>query len=133
MTGVVLALAGLACGDGGPGMGAAREAVAVELASGEWEVEFAYPLFPLERDAEVRGGKFRFRPTGVGVPFTVVTDCFGKTKVTWARVPLHTIYKRDGNRLILAVAMLAGMWPTGFTPDRKTAVLVLRPAAPQKP
>ncbi|HZY89856.1 MAG TPA: hypothetical protein VFE78_33855, partial [Gemmataceae bacterium] len=69
----------------------------------------------------------------VGVPFTVVTDCFGKTKVTWARVPLHTIYKRDGNRLILAVAMLAGMWPTGFTPDRKTAVLVLRPAAPQKP
>jgi hypothetical protein len=36
MTGMVLALAGLTCGDGGQGMGAARASVAASLA-GRWE------------------------------------------------------------------------------------------------
>jgi hypothetical protein len=39
MTGIVLALAGLTCGDGGPGVVAAREAAAVDFSTGEWKGE----------------------------------------------------------------------------------------------
>ncbi len=37
MTGFMLALAGLTCGDGGPGLGAAATPVAVSLGEGRWE------------------------------------------------------------------------------------------------
>jgi hypothetical protein len=39
MTGFVLALAGLTCGDGGPGMGAATAPVLVNVAACAWEGE----------------------------------------------------------------------------------------------
>jgi hypothetical protein len=39
MTGIVLALAGLTCGDGGPGQRAAAAPVAVNPLAFEWEAE----------------------------------------------------------------------------------------------
>jgi hypothetical protein len=58
MTGIVLALAGLTCGDGGPGVGAA--AVVVDPSSCEWEGELYSPGVPHPWRVRLRDGLFCF-------------------------------------------------------------------------
>ncbi len=119
MTGVVLALAGLACGDGGPGMGAARAAVAVNLSSGRWEGEGRLFDVKLVRTSLVGGalstkdgqfvtnyGRLTFRPDGIAT----------------TRYGTYWTYSVDDGWLKLR-----------YGSTRFNTVFILRPAAPPKP
>jgi hypothetical protein len=120
MTGVVLALAGLACGDGGPSAGAAREAVAVSF-EGRWvgtvQVSGGKPV-PVEWDnatgsvwVDRVGGCGRFARSGPGtINVIVLEDAYPGT------------YSLAGDRLILRVAM-----------NGETFRFTLRRATPRKP
>src|SRR5947209_5234671 len=101
MTGFVLALAGLTCGDGGSGAGAAQEAVAVSF-EGRWvgrlegsggkpvPVEWNNTLGNAQVDGE--GGVGRFVRTGPGsINVIVLEDAYPGT-YSWA-----------GDRLILRI------------------------------
>jgi hypothetical protein len=120
MTGVALVLAGLTCADGGPGMGAARETVAVSF-EGRWvgtveggggkavPVEWNNTLGSVQVDGV--GGVGRFVRTGPGaINLVILEDAYPGT------------YALAGDRLILRVAV-----------HGDTLRFTLRRAAPRKP
>jgi hypothetical protein len=133
MTGVVLALAGLAAGDGGTGTGATQEAVAINLA-GEWEGTwrsrrgFTYA-------AQLRGGVIRaFSANGrARFAFRVIRDGDGRLRITdgGSRTWLG-IYRLDDQCLVIcsAAGYEAPRPNSFFAPD--TDLFTLRPAAPRK-
>src|SRR5437870_3219307 len=113
MTGMVLALAGLTCGDGGPGIGAATAPVAVDPSGGEWEGERYAPFVPFQLRVRLRQGLLCFDdPDSVG-PLAFQPDgmivCGGKL---WGG------YARKGGRLVILI-------------DETRSYL--RPVVPRKP
>jgi hypothetical protein len=97
MTGIVLALAGLACGDGGPGTGAATAAVwATPRPDVRWEYEGW-----MEGAGRVRvcleGGQFSFRARTSGVAGPVVFLPDRAFMFAWRRFT----YSLDGDRLTI--------------------------------
>ena len=138
MTGFVLALAGLACGDAGPGMGAARGPVAVCF-DGEWEGElFTSP----SKDATVRVGrgkivlKYPDLPDEFPGPLRFVPVGEGKLLlVPGPNAPvMNAIYKVESGRVIVCYAPEQGRWPKSFGRGTTGGYLfILKPAAPRKP
>jgi hypothetical protein len=60
MTGLILALAGLTCGDGGRGVGAATAPVAVNPSAFDWEGELYAPGVPHPWQVRLRDGVLSF-------------------------------------------------------------------------
>jgi hypothetical protein len=141
MTGVVLALAGLTCGDGGPGMDAA--AVTEPLPRtfqfrGEWEgilmnSDVTYPD-PVEARWDgrtlhlTRAGKDRS-----SIPLRIVVE--GEGLVRLIQTPRHQLpglARLERGRVVIGFHR-AMRRPQSFDPADSTTLLILRPAAPPKP
>ncbi len=109
MTGFVLALAGFACGDGGPGAGATREAVEVSF-EGIWvgavEVNGGNPLpAKWDNDAAVFWVGPDFGPAGGGHIANFYRSGSGTILVTSLGTAYRGAYAFAGDRLILRFAM----------------------------
>ena len=145
MAGIVLALAGLTCGDGGPGLGAAQAPVALPFFSG--------PAFPGRwagawegtdwrgakeaRTVELAGGVLRTVSAGdietQSHDVKVAVEGAGALRMTiWSDVYHPAIYRYEGGRLVICVSEGRGR-PVAFRAGRRTVLLTLRPAAPRKP
>jgi hypothetical protein len=141
MTGLVLALAGLTCGDGGPRAGAATARVTAGLDgewSGTWDNGNGTP--PLR--VRLRRGVIRFSCDEItirvtaqpspgrhaeGVVRAVVDDGRGATAV-WG------IFEAEPGRLLICIACRPGAPPATFKPvPNSTALITLKPAAQRKP
>ena len=119
MMGVVLALAGLTCGDGGPGAGAAT--APAWSAAGRW-VGTLHARVPVRVDWDNDRGAVTFEAPGL-TPATVEPAHF---------TPL------GGGQVLLEFERFSGMarceWREGqLRIYDKRSVYVLRPAAPRKP
>jgi hypothetical protein len=134
MTGVVLALAGLAGADGGPGGGAARAEAAVSFA-GEW-VGTWRSRKGRAHGADLCGGEVRaYRPNGRAV-FTlrVVAEGPGRLRITDGRGRTWLgLYRLEGACLrICSAASYEAPRPLSFL-DPDTDLFTLRPAALPRP
>jgi hypothetical protein len=115
MTGFVLALAGLTCGDGGMGAGAAREPVGINFEACAWEGH--WNLCGADLQAELHGGVFRVTAGGQHViSFWVV-----RTGQSGRR-----LYYQDRGRIVGCTMRLDG---DRLTVKAGMAVLTLKPAA----
>lgn len=133
MTGIVLALAGLTCGDGGPGTGAAAEPVAREIA-GSWVGRFHEEAGP-GGPARLSGGPLVLRGPGKAVlfggEFIYVFD--GLQVKTSLPSPCHVLYRFEAGHLVLCLSPYTGELPYAFRGDvLNTFVLTVKPAAPRK-
>jgi hypothetical protein len=129
----VLALAGLACGDGGPGAAPAAPTVVNPL-TGEWAGTWRSRSGKVYA-AELRGGVARaFDPDGsIRFAIRVVRQGDGRLLLhAWDGLGWPGIYRLGGGRLVIcaAGAFEAPRPRSFFAPD--TEVFVLR-AAPRKP
>jgi hypothetical protein len=141
MTGIVLALAGLTCGDGGPGTSAATEPVSVNAElllrfegtwEGTWEgyagdKRFCFPV-------TVKGDKISLedeRP-GDGSPFAVTLEGRGAIRLRILGETHPGIYRPDRGRLLICVGV-ANHRPTAFMAAPGSDLFTLRPAIPRKP
>ncbi len=134
MTGVVLALAGLTCGDGGPGTGAPDARVLANPLAGSWVGTWRSRTGATYR-AELREGVVRaFEANGrVRFAFRVVWEGDGRLRVTGGGERVWPgIYRLDGGRLVLCSASGYPAPRPGsfFAPD--TDLFTLRPA-PRQP
>jgi hypothetical protein len=106
MTAVVLALAGLAAGDGGPGLGAARQPVALDVQLGDRFKGYMRLPDGTAFRVEMEGKTFRLWPPG---RHRVLGDCErsadgpGRFRLQWGDVPLGGAVRRErrGVTLIL--------------------------------
>jgi hypothetical protein len=140
MTGIILALAGLASGDGGPGMGAAAAPVAVGLGgdwTGAWEIGHGEPLRVQMRQGVISwlGQKsvvqLKFRRGPDRDAGTLAAVMSGDK---WS-VLGQGIYRAEPGRLLICVDFLHGEPPpSAFRPvSGRTALITLKPAALRKP
>jgi hypothetical protein len=133
MAGIVLALAGLTCGDGGPGVGAATAPATVSLV-GEWTgTERLGEAAPGK--VELSAGTLTTAPGPCGM-FTravcfVSTDPRGHTRAAWGGVGFHVSWRQEG-RAPPAVR-LRGLLYLPDVPRGIECLITLRPAAPRKP
>jgi hypothetical protein len=133
MTGIVLALAGLTCGDGGPTSGAATATVVTETAvflRGEWEGIRSF-------DGN-RLGRFRLRDgkvTGPSPYLVIRPDGPGQVRIETFPISRTAagIWKRDGREVIICAAFSPAPRPRSYSPGGENFLIVLRPAAPRKP
>jgi hypothetical protein len=138
MTGFVLALAGLTCGDGGPGAGAATAAVAESPMplDGEWEGTARLGRSEL-CEARYSGGKLTLRwpkgRMGCASPFELRPAGRGRARLTLSGRPLPAILRYEGRRLLVCYGDGKHGPPRSFAPDPNTVLLTLRQAAPRKP
>ena len=137
MTGIVLALAGLTCGDGGPGAGGATAPVAAGI-SGEWEGRWA-SNHGATYAADLRGGVLRVYSPDRSTRFTlrVIGEGRGRVRMTDPRRDdwmWFGVYKVEGPCLILCSgARLGDPRPAWFRVGTDSDLFTLRPAAPRKP
>jgi hypothetical protein len=137
MTGMVLALAGLACGDGGQSTGAATAPVWSQPFAGKWEGTWVKGFSPKARPAEIRGDLLRgFWDGGFPASFagTIHADGAGRLTLTADedRVWLG-IYKVEGTQLTLCISASHELpRPPKIGPAPSTIFLTLHPA-PRKP
>jgi hypothetical protein len=132
MTGIILALAGLTCGDGGPGMGVARAPVAVNF-DGNWQGTLHTPrgnIIPIRLGrgtlALIEGRITRF-------PFVVKVTGASTFRVTGFRPhPCEGIYRFQAGEAILCFGLEPGLRPSAFERGPDQLLFVLRPAAPPK-
>jgi hypothetical protein len=132
MTGLVLALATLSAGDGGPRSLGASEPVAVSLA-GCWEGTWENCLSGTSR-VDLRGGVLRtFRSDGA-VTHTdrLVLDGRGAARLeSAAGTTLLGVYRLEGRRLVVRLVYRDGRPPPRWTRSHRDCFLVtLRPARP---
>ncbi|HZY84717.1 MAG TPA: hypothetical protein VFE78_07790 [Gemmataceae bacterium] len=129
MTGIVLALAGLACADGGQGTGAAQEPVAASFA-GEWEGTYSAVgvVYTVEVRAKhlwlsVRGG-----PVGE-VPFALVREGEGLVRMEMHGCRSQGVYRLGAGGVLLCVAAeRGGPRPRAFKVTSQSILIALRPA-----
>jgi hypothetical protein len=133
MRGIVVALAGLTCGEGGPGMGAARAPVEEPLPAnfrfdgawyGQWQmgghVRSVVLLWSSLFDAKDRlgrsfGTRCAIEPTGTGA-----------VRVRYDNQVLLGIARRgDGGQVIVCFALRPGTRPVSFRPDEHIILLTL--------
>jgi hypothetical protein len=134
MTALVLALAGVAVGDAGPGLGAARAPVAPVFA-GEWEG--TYSAEGVVYTVEMRPGQLalstRGRPVGE-VPFALVREGEGLARMELNRVRYPGIYRLEpGGVLVCVAATRGGPRPGAFKVTSQSILIALRPVGPRKP
>ena len=135
MTGVVMALAGLACGDRGPGVSAAR--APVEIGFGQrWEGlsrwDGGVDMPPLEVD--FKRGYYRFLPDGGRrVPFRVTAIRGQDIRVRWSGQERLGIFEFEGGTLHLVVGERPGARPRSFDQLRGVVVFHLVPATHTRP
>jgi hypothetical protein len=130
-TGVVLALAGLACGDGGPGMGAATARAAPAL-TGEWE---GHPVLWFWFDGPPVG-YIAVELVAVLGPSRVVIYSTNERGAVCAAVdgrPCLGLCEMSAGCVLLCVGAAPGAWPHKVGPEDRTETYVLKPAAPRKP
>jgi hypothetical protein len=136
MTGIVLALAGLTCGDSGPAAAEAREPVTVGL-GGDWEgtwdmgrqvpfrVQMAHGVISRLGHSHVVRLKFRRKQGRDAGTLAAVME-----GDTWALLG-QGIYRAEPGRLLICIDFLHGAPPPATfspVPDR-TALITLKPAA----
>jgi hypothetical protein len=128
MTGVVLALAGLTCGDGGPGMGAARESLARSFA-GLWEGAWCFRS--QEGRAELRDGRLHIYEDSEAQTFETTIDGRRGLRMTdgrgcnWAGT-----FRLEGDRITILVRPT---FPLPCCPGDRALRITLKSAAPRKP
>jgi hypothetical protein len=133
MTAFVLALAGLAAGDAGPGPGAARAPVGPDFA-GPWEGTYsgegvAYTVEVRARELWVSAGG---RPVG-SAPFALVAEGEGLARMELYGVRYHGIYQLGAGRVLICVAAdRGGPRPRHFKAGPGSILIALRPVAPRK-
>jgi hypothetical protein len=134
MTGIVLALAGLTCGDGGPGMGAAREPVTAS-SDGSWEGPWKNGENTTLR-VEMKDGSFDMILAGFdiwkvsGRPSPAGRGRGTVEMVDRARLTFRGIYKAEPGILLICVNNHPdGTPPTSFQDAITTRIIILRPAA----
>ncbi len=136
MTGVVLALAGLACGDGGPGAGAAWAPAAVNPFACELEGTWQSRYGDLGK-VRLAGGVLETDLYGAWMKCGCVLsdEGSGRVGVRWRSADTYPgIYKREGDRLVICVPVkLDGGRPASFRAGPQVDLFTLRPAAPRKP
>jgi hypothetical protein len=140
MAGIVLALAALTCGNGGPGMGAAREATAIVFPAGEWEGTWEHQQYqgPEVSTFQVRitGGECLLMPEGrsFGGHCSFVADGPRRVLVKFADSTCRGIWKWERGRVVVCIAAKAGSdRPKSFHLGHNAELITLRPAAPRKP
>lgn len=127
MAGIVLALAGLAAGDGGPRMGAAREPVAEPVNLGaEFRGYMRLAGGPL-RPAELAKGRLLVKAPG-GVGFfggaKLAPDGPGRFRLTFLG-DLRGTARREGGKIVLTLDLPAA---TPVSPDEWAALIgMLKP------
>jgi hypothetical protein len=134
MTGLVLALAGLTCGDGGPGTGAAHAPLTINL-EGEWEGSCSTwdtAPFPIL----VRGGRVHvWKERGLQpLTWTVAARVDGKAAWRWEPAPpCPGICKLErGHLYICCHVHPKGPRPASFWVGPTHILFVLKPASPRK-
>jgi hypothetical protein len=133
MAGIVLALAGLTCADGGPGAGSALEPVARDVA-GPWVGRFHEAAGP-GGPARLNGGPLVLRGPGKAVlfggEFAYVFD--GVPVKTSLPNPCHVLYRFEAGQLALCLNPRTGEQPNAFREDMfNTFLLTVKPAAPRE-
>jgi hypothetical protein len=133
MAGIVLALAGLACGDGGPSMGAAPEPVAREIA-GPWVGRFHEEAGP-GGPARLSGGPLVLQGPGKAVlyrgEFAYVFD--GVPVKVALPSPCHVLCRFEAGHLVLCFNPHTGERPFAFRGDvLNTFLLTVKPTAPRQ-
>jgi hypothetical protein len=135
MAGVVLALAGLTCGDGGPGTGAAAAPAVVNPLCGEWAGTWRSRSGKVYA-AELRGGVARaFDPDGsVRFALRVVWEGDGLLRVTDGQsYDWPGIYRLEGGCLVIcSAAGHSEPRPKSFSAPH-TDLFTLLPSGPRKP
>jgi hypothetical protein len=135
MTALVLALAGLAAGDGGPGTGAATAPLTDPqrlVSSRDWEgtVQLGRATISLRlRRGEVTTFFPRWQSTA---PFALILLPGGLAAGHWGGDRFHGTYKVQGGRLFVCVAPVGEPCPTTCT-ARDGILFTLKPAVPRKP
>jgi hypothetical protein len=137
MTALVLALAGLTCGDGGTDMGAATATVAVSL-EGEWEGVEECRWGTCRVD--LRRGVLRYfdragtvtRSDRIRIDGKGTVSILGSSGQVWGG-----IFRMEGPRLLICTEMIASIIgthrPTTFRVGPDTVLFTLRPAGPPQP
>jgi hypothetical protein len=131
MTGIVLALAGLVAGDGGPGTGAATAPAEVGF-NAEWTGTWENLWWSDPCRADLRDGVLRVFDSVEGVQLTGRIRIDGRGTVRaldpWGRSILG-IYKIEGRRLIICIGVIVDLpRPTRFRAESDTHLLTLHPA-----
>jgi hypothetical protein len=143
MTGVVLALAGLAAGDGGPGIGAAAWAPATEPLPrtfqfrGEWEGVLMNTGDTDPDPVEVRwdGRTLHMKRGGQersSIPLRIVVEGEGLVRlIQTQRHQLPALARRERGSVVIGFHR-ATRRPQSFDPSDSATLLILKPAAPHK-
>ena len=130
MTGFVLALAGLTCGDGGPGLGAAT--ASVESAFTQTWVGLGECYCSGAVVVDFKRGYYRFLPDGKPVQFRVTAVRGQDIRVRWSGEERLGIFKFDRGTLHLVVSQKPNTRPRGFDWAPDEWFFLLYPA-PRKP
>jgi hypothetical protein len=133
MTGVVLALAGLTCGDGGMRAGAATASLSERMRldfSREWEGTFQFARGFCE-PVRLSKGHLTIFPLGIEStkPFALTLSPGGLARGSWAGNQLHGTYRVEGDRLVVCVVSVDDPRPTACTYRDGLLLFTLRPAA----
>ncbi|HZY89857.1 MAG TPA: hypothetical protein VFE78_33860 [Gemmataceae bacterium] len=103
MTGIVLALAGLTCGDGGPGMVAATATVAPNL-DGPWTGTVRFNGSAPYQMEFVKGGmRVRCRWGTALVNYDLVSSRQGSVRLSYGSDPCLGTFRLEGGRLALSL------------------------------
>jgi hypothetical protein len=137
MAGIVLALAGLTCGDGGQRGGAATAPAEETMRFDGWwrgTVAGKYWAGPRPRDVELGDGGMVISQGGElwnVCRATLVKAGPGKATLTLdGDLRYDCIYKLQGKDVVLALPSRAGApRPTAFVVDEDTGLMTIRPAA----
>jgi hypothetical protein len=127
---------GPAAGDGGPGLGAAREPAAFNPRNGAWE---GTARLGLQEVCEARYSQDRLalwwpaERMGCTSPFVLTTEGGGRARVLLSGRPFPAILRYDGERLLICYGDGRHGRPRSFVPDQNTVLLTLRSASPRGP
>jgi hypothetical protein len=131
MTGMVLALAGLTCGDGGPGTGAATAPVESVFTQTWVGVGGSPGVTPLEVD--FKRGYCRATPDGRRAQFRVTAVRGQDIRVRCLGQEHLGVFRLDGDTLYLVVSQKPNTRPRGFEPTGDDWFFLLWPATRTPP
>jgi hypothetical protein len=138
MTGIVLALTGLASGDCEPGMRAAREPVRLRLDTscwvGTWQHHERYGHRTTTHRVELRWGR-EWTQSVVGEDyhgwFVIGTTAEGSVLFSCRKEVVRGIYQLKGGTVIVATGHAGEGPPKSLRLTRHTSILTLHPAPPK--
>ncbi len=133
MTGVVLALAGLTCGDGGMGGKAATAPLTEPLRpdlSRDWEGTEQWWMDDDIDPVRLSRGQMTtvYKGRRSTVPFTLTLSPGGLARGSWGEVRFHGTYRMEADRLLICILPVGGERPTACT-RHDGILLTLKPAA----